>query len=434
MPAKNRLNFTKEALLRLPIPAAGQRVTYHDTKKRGLQLRITSTGVRTFSLYRWIKGAYKPERFTFGTFPDDWSVENARDKVDEIAGLIARGENPADALREKRSEMTLGELFEEYYSRHLEPNSKCPEDYRLLWERELGQLPDRPRKKHGCERHKPRGSVNWQNRKLSSITPDEVSRMMRSIGARSKSAANQAYGVLSAMYNKAKVWKFYRGQHPCEGIPKYRLKTRDRFLRQDEMKRFFEAIAADTNETGRDYILLAIMTGARRTNVLSMRWQDVDLISGTWHLPDTKNGEPQHIPLMPMAVAILKNRKQRNQAIGSEYVFPGRGGKGHQKEVVRAWKRIMAVSQIPNLRKHDLRRTLGSWQASTGSSLVVIGKTLNHKDPSSTRIYARLDIDPVRDSIATATNAMFFAAGLLKKAPVTDIRKASAKRRARRAA
>ena len=67
---------------------------------------------------------------------------------------------------------------------------------------------------------------------------------------------------------------------------------------------------------------------------------------------------------------------------------------------------------LTNLRIHDLRRTLGSWQAKSGASLAIIGKSLNHKNQTTTAIYARLDLDPVRDSVNTATNAMLVTGGL----------------------
>jgi integrase len=71
---------------------------------------------------------------------------------------------------------------------------------------------------------------------------------------------------------------------------------------------------------------------------------------------------------------------------------------------------------------HDLRRTLGSWQAKTGASLAIIGKSLNHKSQQATAIYARLDLDPVRASVNTATAAMMEAAGLKQTATVKPIR------------
>jgi integrase len=71
---------------------------------------------------------------------------------------------------------------------------------------------------------------------------------------------------------------------------------------------------------------------------------------------------------------------------------------------------------------HDLRRTLGSWQAKTGASLAIIGKSLNHKSPQATLIYARLDLDPVRASVNTATAAMLEAGGVKEQAEIIPLR------------
>ena len=113
--------------------------------------------------------------------------------------------------------------------------------------------------------------------------------------------------------------------------------------------------------------------------------------------------------MSPEAIEILQNRKLSDNAI---FVFPGSGKSGHLEEPKKGWKRILERAGIDNLRIHDLRRTLGSWQAKTGASLPIIGKSLNHKNQNTTAIYARLDLDPVRNSVNTATNAMLVAAGL----------------------
>jgi len=133
------------------------------------------------------------------------------------------------------------------------------------------------------------------------------------------------------------------------------------------------------------------------------------------------------VTLSPEAVTILKARKQAadDKAV---FVFPGVGESGHIEEPKKAVIRIMARAEIPYGRKvengvtlHDLRRTLGSWQAKTGASLAIIGKSLNHQSQQTTAIYARLDLDPVRASVNTATAAMMEAAGLKKPAEVKKL-------------
>src|SRR6185503_5001402 len=105
----------------------------------------------------------------------------------------------------------------------------------------------------------------------------------------------------------------------------------------------------------------------------------------------------------------------------TQYVFPGSGKSGHLEEPKKGWQRILTRAGIADLRIHDLRRTLGSWQAKQGASLAIIGKSLNHKNQNTTAIYARLDLDPVRDSVNTATSAMMAAAGLKPSADVVKI-------------
>ena len=99
----------------------------------------------------------------------------------------------------------------------------------------------------------------------------------------------------------------------------------------------------------------------------------------------------------------------------------------HLVEPKKGWKRILERAKIEDLRIHDLRRTLGSWQAKTGASLAIIGKSLNHKNQNTTAIYARLDLDPVRDSINTATSAMLTAAGLKKPADAVPLKRSKSR-------
>ena len=130
-------------------------------------------------------------------------------------------------------------------------------------------------------------------------------------------------------------------------------------------------------------------------NVLSMQWEDVDLLAGVWRIPDTKQGEPQRVPLTPQAIDVL-NRLKAN-ANGSPYVFPARvagSATGHITDVTKAWSSVTEAAGLPELHMHDLRRTLGSWQALGGASLQVIGRSLGHRNTATTEIYARLMDDP----------------------------------------
>ena len=236
-----------------------------------------------------------------------------------------------------------------------------------------------------------------------------------------------------------------------------RRKSRERFLKPGELPRLFAALDGEPNGNFRDYFLLALLTGARRNNVVAMRWADLDLERGEWVIPRTKNGEPQRVPLVPEAVAILTAR-QETAADGARFVFPASRADsklGHMSGERKAWLRLLERDEIAQLRQrieakgakadgdddehpahtlqrlrrvakrlkintdgarlddiriHDLRRTMGSWQARTGASLAIIGKSLGHKSQQATAVYARLDLDPIREAMETATSAMLGAA------------------------
>ena len=103
-------------------------------------------------------------------------------------------------------------------------------------------------------------------------------------------------------------------------------------------------------------------------------------------------------------MAILEALPSRG---ASEWVFPSYGKTGHLVGPGQAWSRIRTRAGVPDVRIHDLRRSLGSWLAGAGFSLPMIGKALNHTNPSSTAIYARLDLDPVRRMLEVNAAAMF---------------------------
>lgn len=311
------------------------------------------------------------------------TVDQARRKAAEINSQILEGKNPADRLRLARAEMTLHDLFIEYMERR----------------GSLNRRPDKPQATYRLY------LSDWDNRKLSAIRHAEVDRLHKKIGRENgQVTANIVLKLLHVMFNKGiNEWRIWKGDNPAHGITKFKEQSRERFIQPDELPRFFAAVMEETNETIRDYVLLSLYTGARRSNVLAMRWEDVSFPRSEWHIPMTKNGTPQTVPLSPEAMAILTERQGRSDSL---FVLPGNGKSGHLEEPKKGWKRILERAGIADLRLHDLRRTLGSWQARGGASLAIIGKSLNHKNPSTTAIYARLDIDPVRASVNQATKAM----------------------------
>lgn len=351
--AGRRLVFNRRVITALkPDPKRGpQRTYYYDSKTPGLAVAVTATGKKSFVLYRRI--ARKPERITIGLCCD-LSIEEARKCDQELNGDIARGENPAQVRRMLRGEDTVGTLFERYFE-HQASTKKTADRIQGIYRVYLA-----------C----------WRSRQLSAISHSDVVRLHAQIGRnRGQIVANRAIELLRAMFSHAKESWAWPGENPAAKVKAFPERKRKRFLQSDELPRFFQALAAELNETIRDYILLSLLTGARRGNVQSMRWVEINFERAEWNIPETKNGEPLTIPLTVPALGILERRKLK--ATG-EFVFPGRGRTGHLREPKTCWKRICTRAGIEDLHIHDLRRTFGAYQACAGTSLPIIGESLGH--------------------------------------------------------
>jgi integrase len=444
----NRIRFTKTSLEKLPIPTGKTRANYYDLDTNKLVLRVTATGTKSFYIVKRV--SREMVWFKLGTFPE-MTVEQARKAAAVILGSFAAQENPAAVRRDAKGMPTLSTFFIEYGERHGQKKRAWRDDqqrFRDYLKRPLG------------------------GRKLSTITREMIGRILSDMERDGKAGAtvNNVRALASALFGKAIEWD-YLTANPVAGIKTRKAVKRDRFLQAHELPRFFAALAEEENTTMRDYFLLSLLTGARRSNVLAMRWSEINLNEGIWRIPRTKNDDPQNVTLPGEAIRLLIAKRADNEhTFGtndsrSSFIFPGTGATGHLVEPKRGWKRIfdrdeltqlqlriqkagavldppidpqpstppleslddvltrtrtlatelginMEGARIPEVRIHDLRRTLGSWQAKTGASLVIIGKSLNQKNHATTAIYARLDLDPVRASVEKATKAIWEAAGI----------------------
>jgi integrase len=382
---KNRINFTKSTIENLPLPASGWRY-YYDTKVGGLAVGVGATGVKTYVLYKKINR--RPERIKIGR-ASDLTVDEARRQAEKLNGEVASGTNPADAKRASREAMTFGDLFEWYYREHSVPHKKTAHEDQAKFEKYLST------REYG---------LNLAKRRLVEITMGDVRTVFNSIGKDHPITANRVLALVSSVFGKAIDEELYEGVNPCSKITRFKENERERFIAPEEFPAFLDALAQCPNENTRDYIWLSLLTGARRGNVLSMKWKDVSLTRREWLIPDTKNGTPHAVQLADAAIELLKRREATK---AGEFVFPGDGKTGHLTEPKRTWKTLTDRAGMSDLRLHDLRRTFGAYQAATGANLSVIGHSLNHKSLVTTTRYAKLWKKPVRDAGNTAVNMMF---------------------------
>ncbi len=378
---KDRVNFTKAILDSLTKPPGTKDYVYfYDEKVHGLAVRVGQSGFKYFVFYRRVQG--RPQRVAIGQYPDT-SIEQARNKALELNALVSMGENPMQQRKEVAKVPTLGSVFNTYIEEYAKSHCKTWEVMIYCFNRYLN---------------------HWKDKKLDTITRGDVQAMVNRLGRENgRATANRTFELLRAVINRAKSLEIYLGENPANGVAKFRLQSRDRFLQSDELPRLFAALDQE-KPLIRHFIYICLLTGARRSNVAAMRWEEINFDAKTWRMPDSKNGQPHTVPLVAKAMEILQEREQNTGK--REWVFPGNGKTGHLVSPKDAWLRIKKRARLEDVHLHDLRRTLGSWQAATGASLHVIGKTLNHKDSNTTAIYARLNLDPVRHAMENATNAL----------------------------
>lgn len=305
--------------------------------------------------------------------------------IEALANPVERAELPLQLLElspwdRTSTVMTLGSAFE-YYMQHHGARRKTASQMRANFNRYLRGIANRP---------------------VDQIKSSDLLELRDYMGENiGHAAANRALEIVSAVYNKCRRWGVIDVQNPADAVSLFSIEARDRFLSTEEINRFLEAVEKCTSRTFRAWILLCLYTGAREANVRAMRWCDIDMQARTWRIPYTKSGRPHVIPLIQEAIGVIESQRGLN----SEWVLPGQDG--HIARNNRAWSALLKSANLSeDTRLHDLRRTMGSWQAKTGSTLHVIGKTLGHTNTGATAIYAQLDVEPIRESMEKAVRGM----------------------------
>ena len=389
-----RLRFTKTALQALASPEKGRKYIY-DTVAEGLTVCITSTGRKTFYIYRRVRG--RPERLRLGSFPD-LSVEQARGVARAIAGDLAKGIDPLAERRKARKMPTLKVVFNQWADLHARTHRRSfKEDERIF-----GKY-----------------MVEFYGTPIDRVTTAKVAVWHGRIGKdHGPIMANRALNLLRTVFNYSPKLG-YEGPNPAgRGVTRFVEMSRDRFLQESEMKAFFTALGK-MEQPWRDYISLLLFTGQRKSTVAAMRWEDLNIEGSVWKIPRPKNKKLTTIPLTLPALHILGLRRVERED-DCPWVFPSRNG-GHLRDARKPWCKLLEDAGLENLHLHDLRRSVGSWQARMGASLVVIGASLGHADLKSTQIYSRLQDSDVRDSMNGAIGAMRKAAGLLEADKTIDV-------------
>ncbi|CAN5283504.1 site-specific integrase [soil metagenome] len=371
--------LTKRDVDRLAWNPDGSNIQLHpDGEIPGFSVRVYPSGKKAFVLRYRPAGANQPKLHTIGAF-GVLTLPQARDLARKALVDAKAGTDPQEERRKSRLGSTMKDLAAVYMERHAKPHKKSWKEDE--WRLDKYVLPA------------------FGSRKIEDVSRTDVARFHQKLGTRSKAEANRCLALLSIMFNLAADWGLRDETipNPAGRIKKYHIPSRDRWVTPTEMPRLLQSVAEEPNVYVRAAVWLYLLTGLRKNELLGLRWKDIDFDRRELRLADTKAGRSHVVPLSAPAIAVLRDtpRMVGNPHIIASPVEPGRP----LVNINKPWERIRKRAELEDVRLHDLRRTVGSWMATNGASLPLIGKVLNHSNASTTQIYARLAEDATRTAL-----------------------------------
>jgi integrase len=371
--------ITKRAVDQLS-PASRHLILW-DREIRGFGIRCRPSGAKHYVLKMRVGG--RQRWLTIGRHGSPWTPDSARREALRLLGLKATGHDPASERDRQKGAITIADLgkrfLQEYVPQHCKPRTAY--EYQRAVELFINPALGRHR--------------------INDVQRADVGRFHHDLRDRPYQA-NRALGVLSKMMNIAEEWGLrIDGSNPCRHVKKYRELKRERYLTKEELRRLGVVLTqAQTNSTESPFAIAAlgllVLTGARLSEILTLRWDNVDLENGLLRLPDSKTGA-KLIYLNAAAIRLLRGIPRMKD---NAYVIAGGRPGAHLVELQKPWRRIRAKANLADVRIHDLRHSFASVAAGTGMSLPMIGKLLGHNQPATTARYAHLALDPIR----TASN------------------------------
>lgn len=395
---KNTIKITKQFVDKaLPSPGKDQ-TFYRDSSLIGFALRVTSAGVKSFVVEKIIGN--KVRRMTIGKYSGALTTEQARTKAQILLGKIADGKDP---IEEKQiavmHETTLGQVMQDYLKSRKSLKPKTLYDYNLIMNNVF---------------------TDWKNLPIMQITKNKVEKFHIQLGEKKGEAyANLSMRLLRALFNFA-AGKYEDAQggsliteNPVKRLSQtrawYRIERRQTFIQAHELKAWYQGVQKLENEGLRDYFMLVILTGLRRQEAASLRWDQVDLKSKTLRIADTKNNEPHTLPLSTYLRKLLQTRLENAT---TPFVFPAPSASGHIMESRKQIDKVVASSGI-QFTIHDLRRTFITIAESLDIPAYALKRLLNHKMHNDvTAGYIVSDVERLRSPMQKITDYILKRMGI----------------------
>jgi len=404
----NNFNFTVKRINTLPLPSKGKRPIYYDSDVKGLSLRLTSTGTKTFLTIKRVNG--KKVFTTLGHYPS-MTIQQARKQARTILNIISDGINPnSKAKEDKLKKITLKQVLDDYItSRGTNLKANTTKNYLGTYN---GYLKD------------------WGNKELLNINRDMVEKRHRKITKQSPTRANTTMRLLRALFNYA-IGEYEDAKHnpiilhnPVSRLSHVKAWNRESrkqtIIKTHELKTWWDAIhelpthelntkfingtkhiQPNHSETARDFFIFVLMTGLRRREASNLTWANIDIKNRGLTIENTKNHETHSLPLTDYLMDLLNKRKATTSSIFVfEGVDPDKPINTLQKQVVKA--RIISGIYFSI---HDLRRTFITIAESLSIREYTLKRLMNHKNGRDvTAGYIIKEIESLREPMEKISN------------------------------
>jgi integrase len=389
----------------------------------GYGVRVTKAGTKALVLqYRNRETGEQPV-YTIGRWPRI-KAERGREIARGLRAKIEEGFDPHVERVAKRNELTVAELADRFEAEVVTRKKSSTQDnysrlLRLYIRPHLGRM------------------------KVNSVTLADTERLSHAVTeAAGPYQANRIGAVGSTLFTAALRWALRSPAlgNPFKHLERHKEHHRRRYPKHDELHRLVTELAKRPDRQSANAILLLMYTGARRGEVLGMKWADVSLADGTWRrkAADLKQARNHDVPLSPQALQVLRSIADEQSKMGKitlgEYVFPSASSRSKHLVVIRRlWRNVVKAADLGDLRIHDLRHGFASQLVSAGASLPLIGSLLGHSSPAVTQRYAHLFSEVEREAV-TAVGKIIEAASLPpseppERTPSGDVIKISGRRR-----
>jgi integrase len=377
----NKIKLTKRSVDPVKPPLDENFILIWDKEIPGFALRVTRAGVKSYILQYRIHG--RQRKYTIGRH-GDITADKARAEALALRGKITDGIDPQADKKKERGIPTLAKFADEYLDYARGKKKTWAKDRTLLRLRILPRMGDY---------------------RLDTIEKRQIEKLHHDIrNELTPATANRHLSLIKRMFNLALDWG-HIDANPARGVKGFKENNqRTAWLTAEEIGRMFVACAAYPDPYVGALFPFLLMTGARRSEALQARWQNIDRERAMWLIPDAKSGRGRYVPLSPQAVALLDNLPKQPD---NPYVFCGHLRGQRLVNVAKPWVRIKKAAKLPHdFRPHDLRHTFASWGVSTGIDLYQIQTLLGHSTMQMTQRYAHLDEGGIKASINHISDRM----------------------------